>query len=150
MNMMNGRLICHPRLQRGVALLTGLIFIVILTLLGITAARMAGLEEKMSGNMRDRSLAMQAAEMALRDAERDIRGVGTTPRSPAISGVTGFLDTCNSDGTLDTDDDGLCDRRGTAPTYTNTTITFPAFAWNSVNYLALFHANAGNVIVVFV
>jgi type IV pilus assembly protein PilX len=137
MNMINGNLIRHTRHQRGAALLTGLIFMVILTLLGITAARMAGLEERMSGNMRDRSLAMQAAEMALRDAERDIRGVGTTPRSPAISGITGFLDTCNSDGTLDTDDDGLCDRRGAAPTYTNATITFPAFVWNSVNYPAL-------------
>ena len=86
MNMNNGALIRPGRRQRGAALLTGLIFMVILTLLGITAARMAGLEEKMSGNMRDRSLAMQAAEMALRDAERDIRGpaAGST-RSSAVA-----------------------------------------------------------------
>jgi type IV pilus assembly protein PilX len=64
------------RRQRGVALITGLIFLVVLTLLAITAARMSGLEERMSGNMRDRSLAVQAAEMALRDAERDIRTSG--------------------------------------------------------------------------
>ena len=31
--------------QRGVALITGLIFLVVLTLISITAARMAGLEE---------------------------------------------------------------------------------------------------------
>ncbi|WP_310446606.1 pilus assembly protein [Thiobacillus sp.] len=62
--------------QRGVALITGLIFLVVLTLLGITAARMSSLEERMSGNTRDRSLAMQAAEMTLRDAELDIRTSG--------------------------------------------------------------------------
>jgi len=83
--------------QRGAALLTGLIFLVILTLLGITAARMAGLEERMSGNMRDRSLAMQAAEMALRDAERDILGAAAgSTRSPAISGLTNFVPACTN------------------------------------------------------
>ena len=97
MNMNNGAFIPQGRRQRGAALLTGLIFMVILTLLGITAARMAGLEERMSGNMRDRSLAMQAAEMALRDAERDIRGpaAGST-RSPAISGISNFAAACTN------------------------------------------------------
>lgn len=74
--------------QQGAALLTGLIFMVILTLLGVTAARMAGLEERMSGNMRDRALAMQAAEATLRNAEQDILNSGR------ISGLTNFLDTC--------------------------------------------------------
>jgi type IV pilus assembly protein PilX len=97
MNMKNGAFISLGRHQRGAALLTGLIFMVILTLLGITAARMAGLEERMSGNMRDRSIAMQAAEMALRDAERDIRGptAGST-RSPAISGISNFVAACTN------------------------------------------------------
>src|SRR4030067_2933437 len=71
--------------QHGVALITGLIFLVILTLLGITAARMAGLEERMSGNMRDSSLAVQAAEMALRDAERDIRNPNDRVDTAAMS-----------------------------------------------------------------
>lgn len=90
MNMMNGALIHRPRRQRGAALLTGLIFLVILTLLGISAARMAGLEERMSGNMRDRALAMQAAEMALRDAEQDIRTSGR------IVGTTDFVAACTN------------------------------------------------------
>lgn len=73
--------------QRGAALLTGLIFMVILTLLGITAARMAGLEERMSGNLRDRAIAMQAAELTLRHAEQDILTTGrVTPQN--------FQDTC--------------------------------------------------------
>lgn len=86
---------CASR-QHGVALITGLIFMVVLTLIAITAARMAGLEERMSGNMRDRSLAVQAAEMALRDAERDIRGGAGTTRSPAISGLTNFVSACTN------------------------------------------------------
>ena len=76
------------RRQQGVALITGLIFMVVLTLIAITAARMAGLEERMSGNMRDRSLAMQAAEMTLRDAEMDILNSGR------IVGLQTFDQTC--------------------------------------------------------
>lgn len=76
--------------QRGVALITGLIFLVVLTLIAITAARMAGLEERMSGNTRDRSLAVQAAEMALRDAELDIRNSGR------VSGLTNFVAACTN------------------------------------------------------
>lgn len=82
--------------QHGVALITGLIFLVVLTLISVTAARMSSLEERMSGNMRDRSLAMQAAEMALRDAERDIRGGAGSTRAPAISGLTGFVSACTN------------------------------------------------------
>lgn len=116
MNMMNRDSIRHPRRQRGAALLTGLIFMVILTLLGITAARMAGLEERMSGNMRDRALAMQAAEMALRDAERDILGIATT-RAQAISGLTNFVPACT---------DGLC---------YNGAAGYASPVWTTANYM---------------
>jgi len=54
------------------ALITSLIFLLMLMIIGVTAARMSGLEERMAGNMRDRDLAFRAAEMALRDAERDL------------------------------------------------------------------------------
>ena len=50
--------------QRGVVLVTGLIFLVILTLLGTTALQGTVLEEKMAGNLRDETLALQAAEAA--------------------------------------------------------------------------------------
>ena len=55
--------------QTGTALIVSLIFLLIMTLIGITAVRTTTLEEKMAGNMRDRNLAFQAAEAALRDAE---------------------------------------------------------------------------------
>lgn len=68
--------------QTGAALITGLIFLVVLSMIGVTAARMSTLEERMSGNMRDRSLAMQAAEMALRDAEADLNNIFLTGSAP--------------------------------------------------------------------
>ena len=55
--------------QRGVVLVTGLIFLVILTLLGVTAMQTTILEERMAGNLRDENLAFQAAEAALREGE---------------------------------------------------------------------------------
>jgi len=125
------------RPQSGAALITGLIFLVVLTMIGVTAARMSSLEERMSGNMRDRSLAMQAAELALRDAERDILRQGTGGRNPPISGLSDFAVSCNNDTTANSFDDGLCYRPTTTPTYTATTIEWPAFTYNSVNYVAL-------------
>jgi type IV pilus assembly protein PilX len=93
--------------QAGAALITGLIFLVLLTMIGVTAARMSTLEERMSGNMRDREIAMQAADMALRDAERDI--MNSVPASArGISGITGFVTDCGASTTGSTTDDGLC------------------------------------------
>jgi type IV pilus assembly protein PilX len=52
--------------QQGVTLFTALIFLVMLTLLGVNAAQMSGLEERMAGNSRNRDLALQAAQSALK------------------------------------------------------------------------------------
>ena len=57
------------RQQRGVTLIIALIFLAVLALLGATAAQNSVLEERMAGNTRDRDLAFQAAEAALKDAE---------------------------------------------------------------------------------
>lgn len=59
----------YGRRQAGAALVTGLIFMVILTLLAIAAMRTTTLEELMARNARDRDLAFQAAEAALRAGE---------------------------------------------------------------------------------
>lgn len=56
--------------QRGATLVMGLIFLVLLTILGLASIRVGSLEERMSGNSRDRNLAFQAAEASLRDCER--------------------------------------------------------------------------------
>ena len=55
--------------QRGISLVIVMLFLVMLTILGLTAVRTATLEEKMTGNDRDHQIAFEAAEAALRDAE---------------------------------------------------------------------------------
>lgn len=55
--------------QGGAALVVGLILLVVVTLMGISAMRDTTLEEKMAGNLRDSNLAFQASETALRHCE---------------------------------------------------------------------------------
>jgi type IV pilus assembly protein PilX len=56
--------------QRGAALVISLILLVVITLVGLASIRSTQLQESMSGNMVDRSLAFQRAESALRAAEQ--------------------------------------------------------------------------------
>lgn len=62
---MNGTL----RRQSGAVLVISLIILLVMTVIGVTAMRRTTIEEKMAGNLRDRNLAFQAAEAALRDAQ---------------------------------------------------------------------------------
>ncbi len=81
--------------QLGVTFVTGLIFLVVLTLLGITAMKTATIEERMSGNLRDRNLALQAAEMTLRYVEQHIRDDDPATNAPnPIDGLVGFDTVC--------------------------------------------------------
>jgi Tfp pilus assembly protein PilX len=61
--------------QTGFVLVTSLVFLIVLSLLGVMALRGSLFEERMSANDRDRATAREYAEMALRDAERDILGL---------------------------------------------------------------------------
>jgi type IV pilus assembly protein PilX len=103
--------------QRGAVLIVALLFLTILTILGVTAMTATTFEEKMAGNTREMGLAFQAAELALRDARRDInaiviRGNTASARTLPIVGKSGFGDgsdtdngTCNPAGTSQA---GLC------------------------------------------
>jgi type IV pilus assembly protein PilX len=66
---MNARLQRAARGERGASLMVALIFLVVMAMLSVTLANVTTLEERMAGNTRDRNLALQAAEAALRDAE---------------------------------------------------------------------------------
>lgn len=125
---------CTKR-QAGAVLVASLIFLIVLTLLGVTSARMSSLEERISGNIRDRELAMQAAEMSLRDAERDIVKNARNDSS-SIRKITSTTADCGV-STEALEDDGLCNRGGGMPTYTINTITWPPFSAVSGNYDAL-------------
>jgi len=56
--------------QEGAALITSLLILLVMTIIGVTAMQRGNIEEKMAGNLRDRNLAFQAAETALRAGER--------------------------------------------------------------------------------
>ncbi|MCU0841350.1 MAG: PilX N-terminal domain-containing pilus assembly protein [Thiobacillaceae bacterium] len=57
------------RRQAGAALVMGMIFLVMITLLGLATVGTSLLEERMAANARDRIRAFQAAEAALRHCE---------------------------------------------------------------------------------
>ncbi|MEO6080400.1 MAG: PilX N-terminal domain-containing pilus assembly protein [Steroidobacteraceae bacterium] len=69
MKALPGEVAASARGQRGVALVVALILLVVATLIGLAATRTTMLQEKMSGNTFDRSLAFQRTESALRAAE---------------------------------------------------------------------------------
>lgn len=118
--------------ERGVSLVVSLIFLIILTILGLTAMRVATLEERMSGNARDRSIAFQAAEAALRDAESDIDclkydRVGQPVKKrggECISGLTGANAACTNG--LCCNVSGLSCIEPAVPVYKNGALSFTA------------------------
>lgn len=72
-------LTAQVRRQHGAVLAISLILLLIMTIIGVTAAQMTGLEEKMAGNFRDRNLAFQAAETALRAGEEKVKSLPACP-----------------------------------------------------------------------
>ncbi len=99
--------------ERGAILLVALLFLVILTMLGVTAMTGPTMEERMAGNARDSSIALQAAEAALRDGRRDISGLpvtGTGTRNPALDPLTMFGSADKTPGSCNsnTNEKGLC------------------------------------------
>ncbi len=104
----------HTRLgnrEGGAILIVTLLFLVILTMLGITAITGTTMEERMAGNTRDSAIALQAAEAALRDARRDIMNIPvragfgrSIPMRASFFGKEDVAGTC-SDGD---DERGLC------------------------------------------
>ena len=76
--------------QRGASLVIALMFLIVLTILGLVSVRSSTLQERMAGNDRDRAIAFEAAEAALRDAEVDILA-NLTPADPFDAACTAGL-----------------------------------------------------------
>lgn len=72
----------QARTQQGATLFTALIFLIMLSLLGLNAAQMGGLEEKMAGNARDRDLAFQAAQAGLVYVAANLSTIGAQIATP--------------------------------------------------------------------
>ncbi|MEF9997226.1 MAG: pilus assembly protein [Burkholderiaceae bacterium] len=75
------------RRQTGAALVVGLILLVVLTLLGVSAYLIASQQERMAGNTRDRIRAFEAAETALRDCESVLARTGGLPTFDGNGGM---------------------------------------------------------------
>jgi type IV pilus assembly protein PilX len=60
----------RPRAQRGISLIVSLVLLVLVTLIALGSMRGVVLQTRMSGTTHDRSLAFEASEAALREAER--------------------------------------------------------------------------------
>lgn len=64
-----------PAGQRGAALFISLMFLIILTLIGLSAANVGIMQERMAGNVRDTNVAFQQAEASLRAVEQRLQDV---------------------------------------------------------------------------
>lgn len=84
--------------QRGIALLVSLMLLLMVMLLGVSAAQLALQGEKAARGERDRDVAFVAAEGGLMDAERDIEDSGDPARRVAFEGGDGFADGCAGGG----------------------------------------------------
>jgi len=88
--------------QRGVALIVALVLLVVATLIGLAGIRGTTLQERMSANMYDRSLAFQRAESALRAAEDaiteewEIAELGGQDCRPTATTLCGALPAANA------------------------------------------------------
>lgn len=61
------------RAQQGAVLVVALIMLLLLTIIGISSMRSTTMQERMAGNLRDESHALQAAEAAMRQGEAAIK-----------------------------------------------------------------------------
>jgi len=83
--------------QRGAVLIVGLVMLLLLTMIGLASIRGSDLQERMAGNMRDRNLAFQSAEAALREGE-DLLDLALLP---SFSGsVIGYWPDLNKVGAI--------------------------------------------------
>ena len=77
--------------ERGAVLVVGLIMVLLISIIGVSAIRGSNLQEAMAGNMREHNLAFQAAESALRDGEGVVNPM--QKNLPPFNGTNGlFLD----------------------------------------------------------
>lgn len=74
-----------PGTQRGITLVVSLIFLLLLTIIGVTSMNTGIMQQRMTTNMRDSGIAFQTAESALRFAESAAPTLITNCQSPAPS-----------------------------------------------------------------
>jgi type IV pilus assembly protein PilX len=100
---MNKRLPVSPGTrQNGFVLVTSLIFLVVITLLAVSAINSSTLQERMASNQREKSRARQASDAALRRGELLLQDAAfDTPQAPGSTvAVNAPTDSKNTDSVL--------------------------------------------------
>jgi type IV pilus assembly protein PilX len=78
-----------PRRQRGVALVIGLIFLVLVSLIATVGMRQSITQERMAGGLRNDSLSRSGAETAVRAGEREIYDWYLSSNGTVLAGDAG-------------------------------------------------------------
>jgi type IV pilus assembly protein PilX len=86
-------IVTHAISQQGMTLIIALIILLVLSLLGVTGVMNATFEERMARNNREYTVALQAAETALRDAEKELNPQST---NRLIFKAVGFKSDCSN------------------------------------------------------
>jgi Tfp pilus assembly protein PilX len=115
-----------PGSQRGAVLIVSLIFLVILTMLGLTAMTSTTFEERMAGNSRDAAIAHHAAEAALREARDEVLDLNANSRHLHMSWFS--LPPTDDVGGCATS--GICRSRQLLPVGTTKPVTLPELPTN--------------------
>lgn len=71
--------------QRGATLVVGMTLLLVMTLMALSAVQSTALQEQMAGNMKDRNLAFESAETAVRAAEHWLAAQTRVPSAAAYS-----------------------------------------------------------------
>jgi type IV pilus assembly protein PilX len=78
--------------QAGAALVVSLIFLLVITVVAVASTKSTTMQERMAGNTRDRNVALQAAESAIREAEVLVEGIASLGNFDGAGGLYGLTD----------------------------------------------------------
>lgn len=108
------------RTQRGAILVVSLLLLLVLTIIGVSSMQGTALEQSMSYASRDRTVALQSAEAALREAETWVENIVSPAALTGANGLYRLTDTEPDYGVYATWD------TSTSPPASNVPATQPA------------------------
>lgn len=76
-----------PKRETGAVLIVGLVMVLLISIIAVSAIRGSNLQESMAGNMRERNLSFQSSESALRVGESLVSDQASRPLMTNSSGM---------------------------------------------------------------